>query len=91
MRLPYCNYYFLLTKLAAMAVLGDCAYDVCKKCNRSYLEMREINRLHLPLARDMAYLPEEDYIEKRMQKEEQSFDRNNRNLLPVSSVSDKKK
>ncbi|XP_034190628.2 uncharacterized protein LOC117608950 isoform X2 [Osmia lignaria lignaria] len=68
--------------LAAMAVLGDCSYNVYKKCNRSYLQMREINRLHLPLAQDMAYLPEEDYIEERVRKEEQSFDRNNRNLLP---------
>ncbi|XP_012135731.1 uncharacterized protein LOC100878955 isoform X2 [Megachile rotundata] len=76
-----------LALFAAVAVLGNASYDVCRKCNRSYSEMLERQRvLHsrvLPSAAQfISYLPEEDYIEEREQAEQQSFNRNNRNLLP---------
>lgn len=67
------------------------SYDLYKKCNRSFQELKKLDvtqyhdpRYHPPLGRDLFYLPEEEYIEKLENGQQRPLNRDNRNSLPVS-------
>ncbi|XP_033365208.1 uncharacterized protein LOC117242543 isoform X1 [Bombus vosnesenskii] len=74
---------------AAVGVLGMDSYDLYKKCNRSFQELKKLDvtqyhdpRYHPPLGRDLFYLPEEEYIKKLENGQQRPLNRDNRNSLP---------
>ncbi|XP_017759018.1 PREDICTED: uncharacterized protein LOC108549939 [Eufriesea mexicana] len=74
-----------LAMFAALAVVAQGSYDVCKRCNRSS-QMLESQNFYYPeqrlsLLQDALYLPEEDHIEMSDNNQQQSLNRANRNLL----------
>ncbi|CAK9818234.1 hypothetical protein ANTPLA_LOCUS9688 [Anthophora plagiata] len=61
------------------------SYEVYNRCNRSILGVQDPRNFYYPHlrplpVRDVSYLPEEDYIEEH-KREQQSLNRDNRNLL----------
>lgn len=81
--------YFVM--FAGYAVLANNAYEICKKCNVSYVLSRQYDatqnsyrlRPSVPLVRDVSYL-QEDYVAEQEEKQvdQQPLDRDNRNLSP---------
>ncbi|KAK9305565.1 hypothetical protein QLX08_003360 [Tetragonisca angustula] len=72
-------YRLYIYTLAVMAVSGQVTYDLCKKCNRSYHDLRTMYERNL--VQNVFHLPEEDHTEK-LEKRQWLLSRDNRNSLP---------